>query len=338
MSNCWACDNSLKLEPHYNHKDDYMQYICDVCGHFAISKKLRIDRNMLAPYLFYNNKKLSSTNDDNKIFLILPQNQIAEIQQREYSHAILLTDEDVKTWYPQTFSERIDKILLTLSLLSKYDGNYINLSSEEVYSAFFVKRYNFDGTKISEGNLGMQVNFIYRYSRENNLIEKFENSFIERRDKDRHEIMILPDGLNRIYELQKNLSNCKDAFIAMSFAEDMKNVRDAIDKAITKAGYNSRIMNKIEHNNQIVPEILHEIRQSKFVVAEFTGHNNGAYYEAGYAAGLGKEVIHVCKKDTFETDGHFDVQQKATVLWETEIELVEKLYNRIKATIPENTK
>ena len=92
-------------------------------------------------------------------------------------------------------------------------------------------------------------------------------------------------------------------------------------------------MDEIEHNHQIVPEMLYEIRQARFVIAELTGHNNGAYYEAGYALGLGKDVIHVCKSEQFGTDGHFDVKQVNTVLWDNETELAEKLAKRIKATI-----
>ena len=38
-----------------------------------------------------------------------------------------------------------------------------------------------------------------------------------------------------------------------------------------------------EHNNQIVPEIFYEIRQSNYIIADLTGHRNGVYYEAGYA-------------------------------------------------------
>jgi len=42
---------------------------------------------------------------------------------------------------------------------------------------------------------------------------------------------------------------------------------------------------------QIFQEILYEIRKSKFIIAELTGHNNRAYYEASYAAGLGRVIF-----------------------------------------------
>ena len=62
-------------------------------------------------------------------------------------------------------------------------------------------------------------------------------------------------------------------------------------------------------------------------------NNNGAYYEAGYAAGLGKEVIHICNDIKFREEGHFDIKQKSAVLWKTEDEIAELLFKRIEATI-----
>ena len=46
--------------------------------------------------------------------------------------------------------------------------------------------------------------------------------------------------------------------------------------------------------------------------------------------GLGKEVIQICQKDV---KLHFDIAQKNTIMWENENDIIEKLANRIKATI-----
>jgi nucleoside 2-deoxyribosyltransferase len=144
----------------------------------------------------------------------------------------------------------------------------------------------------------------------------------------------LPKGYERIDLLQKNIAkNTKNVFIAMSFAPEMANVRNAIKSALLECGFVPRIMDEIEHNHQIVPEMLYEIREARFVIAELTGHNNGAYFEAGYALGFGKEVIQVCQKSKFGDDGHFDVKQINSVLWEDTDDLTRKLISRIKATI-----
>jgi nucleoside 2-deoxyribosyltransferase len=200
-------------------------------------------------------------------------------------------------------------------------GDTISLSETQIKSMFFVNRYR-ERKKTEEADQKAQIDYIAEYMSTQKLIKKVNN-----------DIIILPEGLKRIDELQKNQSNSKQAFVAMSFAKEMTDIREAVRQGIEQANYMPRFMDEIEHNKQIIPEMLYEIKQSKFVVAELTGHNNGAYYEAGYAKGLGKEVIHVCRKDTFGADGHFDVAQISTVLWETEAELSERLEKRIKATI-----
>jgi hypothetical protein len=123
------------------------------------------------------------------------------------------------------------------------------------------------------------------------------------------------------------------AFIAMSFAESMYNVwRDGIEKGIRDAGYEPIRMDNQEHNNKICDEIIAEIRRSKFVVADFTGHRGGVYYEAGFAAGLGIPVVFTCRHDDKENI-HFDVRQFNTILWQDETDLSAKLAARISATI-----
>ena len=59
-----------------------------------------------------------------------------------------------------------------------------------------------------------------------------------------------------------------------------------------------------------------QIRDAKFVIADLTHDNNGAYWEAGYAEGLGKPVIYICEKKKFdEKKTHFDTNHCTTVPW-----------------------
>ena len=58
-----------------------------------------------------------------------------------------------------------------------------------------------------------------------------------------------------------------------------------------------------------------EIRTARFVVAEISHHNNGAYWEAGFARGFGKPVIYMYNKVIGNrTDPHFDVGSDTTSL------------------------
>ena len=144
-------------------------------------------------------------------------------------------------------------------------------------------------------------------------------------------------GWQRIEDIQKKNLNQRHGFIAMAFREETESIRNRFREAIQNCGYKAMAIDEKEHNNQIVPEIFYEIDNSKFLVMDATYPNYGAYYEAGYALGRGKEVIICCSKKSFDDPTkirpHFDIQQKSMIIWNTEAELVSRLEKRIKATI-----
>lgn len=148
--------------------------------------------------------------------------------------------------------------------------------------------------------------------------------------------VITAEGWKKIDVLLHEEYTISQGFIAMSFCDETQNIREAFRTAISSCGYKVRVIDEKEHNNQIVPEILYEINRSKFVVVDITYPNYGAYYEAGYAQALGKEVIVCCKDSSFRSKKkkpHFDIAQKSMIVWKDEEELVERLKRRIEATV-----
>lgn len=106
-----------------------------------------------------------------------------------------------------------------------------------------------------------------------------------------------------------------------------------ISAAITDCGFPAPIrIDRKEHNNQITDEIVAAIRDAEFIVADFSGHRGGVYYEAGFARGLGRPVIHCCRDLDFD-ERHFDTKLINHIKWSSPADLREKLTNRIKATI-----
>jgi nucleoside 2-deoxyribosyltransferase len=83
---------------------------------------------------------------------------------------------------------------------------------------------------------------------------------------------------------------------------------DGLEKGIAAAGYKPLRIDATEHVNKICDEIIAQIRRSRFVVADYTNHRGGVYYEAGYAAGRGLQVIPTCKKEDL-AGLHFDIRQ-----------------------------
>lgn len=138
-------------------------------------------------------------------------------------------------------------------------------------------------------------------------------------------------GLDECMELIDE--EIENVFVAMWFDKKMKMARNKIERAVKECGYRPILVDVKEHNGQIVPEILKEISDSKYVIADLTGQRGGVYYEAGYAMAKDKQVILCCRKGRKST--HFDVAQINTIYWEDEEDLYERLINRIKSTIGE---
>lgn len=70
----------------------------------------------------------------------------------------------------------------------------------------------------------------------------------------------------------------------------------------------------------VIDNIMRErIRDAAFVLADLTDDNPGAYWEAGFAEGLGKPVIYLCEKAKFaEAKTHFDTNHCTTVMWDVD--------------------
>ena len=144
-------------------------------------------------------------------------------------------------------------------------------------------------------------------------------------------------GYKRLEVLSSTYTPSDQAFVAMWFNDLMKEpYENGIEPGIRDAGYESFRVDQKEHNNKIDDEIIAGIRESKFVVADFTqgedGARGGVYYEAGFAKGLGREVIFMCHENSVNSL-HFDTRQYNHIVWETPEELRKQLTNRIRAVV-----
>ncbi len=177
-----------------------------------------------------------------------------------------------------------------------------------------------------------EVEYIYR-----NL--KAEGLF-DLQDSSRADLFRLNfKGWERYHELLKNPPNTKLVFMAMPFGKNQLNkVYEKYKKAVKDTGFKLTRADETPEAGNITNKILVDIQRSKFVIAELTYNNNGAYWEAGFAEGLGKKVIYMFNK-TLNGGGetHFDIRQSQTIFWEEgkEEDCAEKLKNCIRATFPD---
>lgn len=86
-----------------------------------------------------------------------------------------------------------------------------------------------------------------------------------------------------------------------------------------ETGYDLINMRDVEQAGIIDNIMRVQIQGAAFVLADLTHRNPGAYWEAGYAEGLGKPVVYMCRKDVFEEKGtHFDTNHCTTIPWSSD--------------------
>jgi hypothetical protein len=129
-------------------------------------------------------------------------------------------------------------------------------------------------------------------------------------------------------------------FVAMSFDPSLEEayahgIRKAIEDdckmtaiRVDKVGPDE----KEDFGQKICDRILAEIRRCQFAVVDFTDHNRGAYFEAGFALGLGRAVIWTCSEDQIR-HAHFDTRQYPHIVWKDPTDLRLQLAERIQAQI-----
>jgi len=150
-------------------------------------------------------------------------------------------------------------------------------------------------------------------------------------------------GWERYREIQRATSDSRRAFMAMEYGHpDLDSLfKDVLKPAVKQTGFDLFILPERPKAGLIDNRLRVEIRTSRFLIADLTHENAGAYWEAGYAEGLEKPVIYTCEKNKFETcKTHFDTNHHLTLRWDSEgsTEIVEELKATIRATLPAEAK
>lgn len=319
-------------------------YFCPVCGRYELYDfddfKYKVG-NQLAPYLLYHRYGKAKMIEDRYNTPLDKEtcdkyNKEFDSGQNTHGRPVHMDADMIAAWYPKSFAERIDMILLYINSRISHIGQFVTLGKQEVFSMLFIDRKEYIPNSIPRNSRNWQwrentncedeANYMLDYLQKNLYIESREGA----NEEEWIELRLTPEGYTRVDMLQKNTANGRNVLVAMKFGNDTKPLREAIRKGISEAGYFAIFIDEVQHNDFITPELLKYIRDSKFVVVDLTHQNNGAYFEEGYAMGLGKPVIQLCQKDARL---HFDIAQKNTIMWDTEESIPLMLKNRIVATI-----
>lgn len=333
---CPVC--GVETEAYPDHGRMVVFYNCPVCGRYEYSPYDKLNLNHLASYLLYH-RFLPNNYTEYRYHTGLNKETCDKYRQAfdagdcSNGRPVHMDADLISNWFPKTFSERIDNILLYIAQQTPHVGQEITIGWHELLSMLFVDRFDVTAAPYSTGGLQQEkrdddvcdheAQYMLRYLETEGLIEW-------NLADDSADITLTPKGYARVEAIQKNTANGRNVLVAMKFGTDTIPLREAIRKGVSDAGYIAIFIDEVQHNDFITPELLKHIRDSKFVVVDLTHQNNGAYFEEGYAMGLGKPVIQLCNKDT---QLHFDIAQKNTIMWENEDDIPDRLSNRIKATI-----
>lgn len=142
-------------------------------------------------------------------------------------------------------------------------------------------------------------------------------------------------GWTKITSLLKNRpNNSTQAFVAIWFHDQMNASAKAICNAITTSGYIPMCIKDEHFSGRIMDKALGEIRSSKFLVVDLTGQRASVFFEAGFAHGIGLDIIYVYR-DEPEVDSPLDfyVKHYQCYRYKDSSELEEIVTNVIKARI-----
>jgi len=135
------------------------------------------------------------------------------------------------------------------------------------------------------------------------------------------EVNLTLSGWETYERERKGKTSGSYGFLAMKFGDPLLDplARDIIKPALkAELSFDLFDMRDVARAGVIDNLMRAQIRDAAFVIVDLTHDNSGAYWEAGYAEGLGKPVIYICEKGKFDAARtHFDTNHCTTVVWES---------------------
>jgi hypothetical protein len=319
-------------------------YTCARCGSVRLTEEAYTD---------FDGARFS--NEDKSILRIVSRNE-HEMRGKIPSKKCLML-EDLKRivdqYKPLDPLAKMDNALANIARASKYVGEKITVCPPNDFPYYHCSNYE----ELASILVLLQQSDFINFEQANNRLSRYD-------------LNITVKGYQRLREIAKPDTDSKQCFVAIWFTSEMDNVYRKVIKPAIEFKEEGELLprfkavkiDNVEHINDINDEIIAQIRRSRFMVCDLTGYRGGIYFEAGFAHGLGLDVIYTCRKDwckeqpLTDKDGkeinilydgnkceipikkegvHFDLAHRNRIEWLPDKldDFRKKLEDRIKATI-----
>lgn len=151
-------------------------------------------------------------------------------------------------------------------------------------------------------------------------------------------------GWMRVDQLRRDGAGSRHAFMAMKYGDEQLNevFTGGMQPAVALTGFELRMLaGPHQTAGSIDNRMRVEIRTSRFMVCDLTHGNRGAYWEAGFAEGIGRPVFYTCRRDVLHDrrhpdHPHFDTAHQLIIPWaqDTLTDDMQALKDAIRATLP----
>jgi nucleoside 2-deoxyribosyltransferase len=305
---CFFCGHDL-IGPDISDSQEAGGYTlshnCPQCGPYVYKVQFRsmslsnIEKAMVAGYLFETRNAFRYHEEKSGAIFRLDEKKIGEILGTSL--------------IPKGISDKFSKVLSYLDKTQKKFGEWIEIPNAVAYAI--------DDTE--------RDNILFELEQDGLLKQGKQYTSGEPSPYIPPRASLTKKGMNTVIHNKQIIDSTK-CFIAMSFRKEtlLDDFYTCVVKpACIEAGYEPIRVDEQSYEGYITDKIFSEIRTSKFVIADFTYQNQGVYYEAGFARGLGKTVLQLCNEDYFEKTKdkngnwlldhgmHFDNSQVVTIIW-----------------------
>ncbi|MGD0591697.1 MAG: hypothetical protein ABSA44_13015 [Bacteroidota bacterium] len=312
-NHCFICGKPAKVVG-YTENPSKLKVECERCSSYEMAQTLAaatVDWDTRAP----KEKRYILSG-------ILRQRENTEESMLLFSHASKIKEMIQAANVPADPIEAIERLLLYICNKSNAAGDTVPNIPNKDYPVIFAKS-------------GTEFSFLIGQAKGLGWIDLVGIS---------DDLRLAIDGWKKVAELKSRNANLgRFAFMAMQYGDDEHDeiYNNYLVPAVEQTGFELKLLKNLLGAGLIDNQLRVQIRRAKFLLADLTNKNLGTYWEAGYAEGLGKQVIYLCKESEFkEMKTHFDTNHHTTIRWDkgNTSQAVEELKATIRATFPAEAK